>query len=369
MAKVVLKNVSKVFGKENLILDNINLEIRDEEFFTIVGPSGCGKSTILNLIAGLEEVSSGEIFFDGQKVNHLPPAKRDVAMVFQSYALYPHKNVFENIAFPLKIKKYPQEEIKEKVEETSQLLGIGNLLKRKPKELSGGERQRVALGRAMVRKPKVFLLDEPLSNLDAKLRVYMRVELKRLHSDIKITTIYVTHDQAEALSLSDRVAILTNGKIQQTGEPNFIYNNPANKIVAEFVGSPAMNFFDGEIVEQNGRIALKFSFSDLFDLMGKPLSEKKEVILGIRPENVIISMTKKERYFEGKIFAVEPLGDRAYVDILWSQQRLKAEVPPDFVGEINDIIYFTFEPSKYHLFDKKTGEAIKAGVSRLWRDL
>jgi multiple sugar transport system ATP-binding protein len=362
MAEVVLKNVSKVFGKENLILDDINLHISDKEFFTIVGPSGCGKSTILNLIAGLEEVSSGEIFFDGQKVNHLPPAKRDVAMVFQSYALYPHKNVFENIAFPLRTKKYPKEKIKEKVEEISQLLGISNLSKRKPKELSGGERQRVALGRAIVREPKVFLLDEPLSNLDAKLRVYMRAELKKLHSDIRITTIYVTHDQAEALSLSDRIAILTDGKIQQCDEPNFIYNNPANKIVAEFVGSPAMNFFEGEIVDQNGKIAVQFSSSALFDSIVKPLSETTGVIFGVRPENVIISLTKKEGYFEGKIFAVEPLGDRAYVDIVWQNQRLKAEVPSDFEGRTDEKIYFVFEPLKCHLFDKKTGEAIKHGV-------
>jgi len=362
MAEVVLKNVSKVFGKENLILDNINLHIQDKEFFTIVGPSGCGKSTILNLIAGLEEVSSGEIFFGGQKVNHLPPAKRDVAMVFQSYALYPHKNVFENIAFPLRTKKYPKEKIKEKVEEISQLLGISNLLKRKPKELSGGERQRVALGRAIVREPKVFLLDEPLSNLDAKLRVYMRAELKKLHNDIRITTIYVTHDQAEALSLSDRVAILTDGKIQQCDQPDFIYNQPANKRVAECIGSPSMNFFDGEIVEQNGKIAISFSSSDYYDLLRKPLSGEKEVIFGIRPENVVISLTKKERYFEGKIFAVEPLGDRAYVDIVWQNQRLKVEVPPDFAGKTDEQIYFTFEPSKCHLFDRRTGEAIEVGV-------
>ncbi|MFQ6002604.1 MAG: ABC transporter ATP-binding protein, partial [Candidatus Zixiibacteriota bacterium] len=208
MCEVILRNVTKLFGKDNLVIDDINLEIKDKEFFTIVGPSGCGKSTILNMIAGLEEVSSGEIVFDQETVNDLPPAKRDVAMVFQSYALYPHKNVFDNIAFPLKIRKLPKAEITDRVKKTASILDIEHLLSRKPKELSGGQRQRVALGRAIVRKPKVFLLDEPLSNLDAKLRVYMRAELKKLHKEIQTTMIYVTHDQAEAMTLADTIAVM-----------------------------------------------------------------------------------------------------------------------------------------------------------------
>ena len=362
MAEVVLKNVSKVFGKDNLVFGDLNLNIQDKEFFTIVGPSGCGKSTVLNLIAGLEEVTSGEIFFDGQKVNDLPPAKRDVAMVFQSYALYPHKNVSENIAFPLKMKKTPRGEIQKKVTEISELLGIGELLERKPRELSGGQRQRVALGRALVRKPKVFLLDEPLSNLDAKLRVYMRAELKKLHSDIQVTTIYVTHDQAEAMSLSDRVAILIEAKIQQCDVPNTIYNFPANKTAAEFIGSPGMNFFDGKIKEIEQKAFIDFEENDLFLIQSqlkKFKIDNNEVIFGIRPENIRISHNRGEVFFEGKMFAMEPLGDRSYVDILWKEKRIKAEVPPDFSGEINKPVFFQFEADKFHLFDKNTGQSLR----------
>ncbi|MGB2698519.1 MAG: ABC transporter ATP-binding protein [Candidatus Zixiibacteriota bacterium] len=362
MAEVILKDVSKVFGKDNLVFNDLNLDIKDKEFFTIVGPSGCGKSTVLNLIAGLEEVTSGEIFFDGLKVNDLPPAKRDVAMVFQSYALYPHKNVSENIAFPLKMKKTPRGEIQKKVLEISELLGIGELLERKPRELSGGQRQRVALGRALVRKPKVFLLDEPLSNLDAKLRVYMRAELKRLHSDIQVTTIYVTHDQAEAMSLSDRVAILTEAKIQQCDVPNIIYNFPANKTVAEFIGSPGMNFFEGKLKEVEQKAFIDFEEDDLFLIQSqlkKFKIDKNEILFGIRPENIRISQKRGEDSFEGEIFAIEPLGDRSYVDILWKEKRLKAEVPPDFSGKINESVFFKFEPDKFHLFDKYTGQSLR----------
>ena len=362
MAEVVLKDVSKVFGKDNLVFSDLNLDIKDKEFFTIVGPSGCGKSTVLNLIAGLEEVTSGEIFFDGQKVNDLPPAKRDVAMVFQSYALYPHKSVSENIAFPLKMKKIPRVEIQKKVIEISEILGIKELLERKPRELSGGQRQRVALGRALVRKPKVFLLDEPLSNLDAKLRVYMRAELKKLHSDIQVTTIYVTHDQAEAMSLSDRVAILTEGKIQQCDVPNTIYNLPANKTVAEFIGSPGMNFFEGKINYVEERIFIDFEQDHLLVIQSQLKNfkiENREIIFGIRPENVRISQKRGEGFFEGKIFAIEPLGDRSYVDILWKEKRVKAEVPPDFSGEVNEPIFFQFELDKFHLFDRDTNKSLR----------
>jgi multiple sugar transport system ATP-binding protein len=362
LAEVILKNVTKVFGKDNLVFADLNLDIKDKEFFTIVGPSGCGKSTVLNLIAGLEEVTSGEIYFDGQEVNDIPPAKRDVAMVFQSYALYPHKNVSENIAFPLKMKKSSKEEIRNKVSEISQVLGVKDLLDRKPRELSGGQRQRVALGRALVRKPKVFLLDEPLSNLDAKLRIYMRAELKRLHSDIQVTTIYVTHDQAEAMSLSDRVAILTEGKIQQCDYPNKIYNFPANKTVAGFIGSPGMNFFEGSLKEMEGKMFIDFAKDDLFPIqsqMKKFKIDKNEVIFGIRPENVKLSQKRGEDSFEGKIFTIEPLGDRSYVDILWNDNRLKAEVPPDFSSDINAPIFFTFALDKFHLFDKDTGKSLR----------
>jgi multiple sugar transport system ATP-binding protein len=360
MGEVILKNVTKIFGKDNLVIDDLNLEIRDKEFFTIVGPSGCGKSTILNMIAGLEEVTSGEIIFDQKRVNDFPPARRDVAMVFQSYALYPHKTVFENIAFPLRIRRLSQEEIKERVKKTASILDIEHLLERKPKELSGGQRQRVALGRAMVRKPKVFLLDEPLSNLDAKLRVYMRAELKKLHKEIETTMIYVTHDQAEAMTLSDRVAILFEGRIQQCDLPQMVYNFPANKIVAEFIGSPSMNFFEGKLIGKNDKVSVEFSDQDSF-LIGaeKELDlENKEIIFGVRPEDVIISLEEKREWFLGKIFAVEPLGNATYVDILWNTNRLKAEAGPDFDGKSDDSIYFTFRKEKIHLFDKVAGKRL-----------
>jgi multiple sugar transport system ATP-binding protein len=361
MCEVILKNVTKVFGKDNLVIEGVNLEIKDKEFFTIVGPSGCGKSTILNMIAGLEQVTCGEIIFDKKRVNDLPPARRDVAMVFQSYALYPHKNVFENIAFPLRIRKLPQEEIKERVKRTASILDIEHLLSRKPKELSGGQRQRVALGRAIVRKPKVFLLDEPLSNLDAKLRVHMRAELKKLHKEIQTTMIYVTHDQAEAMTLSDRVAILFEGRIQQCDSPQVVYNFPANKIVAEFIGSPSMNFFEVRLIKEEDKTSVRFSDQDSF-LMGaeKELDLKdKEVIFGVRPEDVIISLEKKEGWFSGRIFAVEPLGNATYVDIAWNLNCLRAEADPDFEAEPNSLIYFTFRKEKIHLFDKTDGKRLK----------
>ena len=361
MCEVTVRNVTKVFGKDNLVIDNVNLEIKDKEFFTIVGPSGCGKSTILNMIAGLEEVSSGEIVFDQETVNDLPPARRDVAMVFQSYALYPHKNVFENIAFPLKIRKLPKREIADRVKKTASILGIEHLLSRKPKELSGGQRQRVALGRAIVRKPKVFLLDEPLSNLDAKLRVHMRAELKKLHKEIQTTMIYVTHDQAEAMTLSDRVAILFEGKIQQCDSPQVVYNFPANKVVAEFIGSPSMNFFEGELIREDERTRVRFSDQDsLLIGEGKKLDLKdNEIIFGVRPEDVVISLEKKEGWFSGNIFATEPLGNATYVDIQWNGNRLKAEAEPDFQAEPDSPIYFTFKKEKIHLFDKTDGKRLK----------
>lgn len=372
MCEVILKDVTKVFGKDNLVIPNLNLEIKDKEFFTIVGPSGCGKSTILNMIAGLEEVTSGEIIFDHKRVNHLPPAKRDVAMVFQSYALYPHKTVFENIAFPLRIRKLPPEEIKDQVKKTASILDIGHLLERKPKELSGGQRQRVALGRAIVRKPKVFLLDEPLSNLDAKLRVYMRAELKKLHKEIETTMIYVTHDQAEAMTLSDRVAILFEGRMQQCDSPQTVYNFPANRIVAEFIGSPSMNFFEGEIIREDDKTSVRFTNGDLFFIAGgKELEPNdKEVLFGVRPEDVILSLEEKSTgsigkdWFLGKTFAAEPLGNVTYVDILWGMNRLKAEAESDFEAKPDSPIYLTFRKEKIHLFDKTEGKRLK--LSTLW---
>ena len=361
MAQVKLKNVSKVFGKNNLVVKDINLDINDGEFFTIVGPSGCGKSTILNMIAGLEEVTKGQILFDDQVVNDISPAKRNVAMVFQSYALYPHKNVFENIAFPLRTRKVDKNEVKKKVKEVAGFLELEDFLQRKPKELSGGQRQRVALGRAIVREPKLFLLDEPLSNLDAKLRIYMRVELKRLHRKLKITTIYVTHDQAEAMTLSDRVALLFEGKVQQCDKPEVLYNNPANQVVAEFIGSPTMNMVQAKIQKENEKTKIVFNSGEKLDLPDKVKIEPRDdsILFGIRPEDIQISLSQKEEYKKAKLFATEPLGNSTYLDILWNNQRLKAEVSPDFEAKIDQAIYFSFNLNRCHLFDQKSGKSIK----------
>src|SRR3990167_4542581 len=256
MAEVILKNVTKVYEGGNIAAKDINIEVKDREFVVLVGPSGCGKSTTLRMVAGLEEISSGEILIDGKIVNDVPAKNRDIAMVFQNYALYPHMTVYENLAFGLKLRKYPQKEIQRRVQEAAEILGLGSaaMLKRKPKELSGGERQRVAVGRAIVRKPKVFLFDEPLSNLDAKLRVQMRMEIQKLHNRLQSTMIYVTHDQVEALTLGDRIVVMKDGLIQQIADPISLYESPLNKFVAGFVGSPPSNFLKGRIIPKNGEL-------------------------------------------------------------------------------------------------------------------
>ena len=248
MAEVILKNVRKVYDKDIVAVDDANIEIKDKEFVVLVGPSGCGKSTTLRMIAGLEEISGGEIYIDGTLVNDIPPKDRDIAMVFQNYALYPHMTVYQNMAFGLKLRKYPKDEIDARVQEAADILGIQDLLERKPKALSGGQRQRVAVGRAIVRKPKVFLFDEPLSNLDAKLRVQMRAEISKLHTRLEATMIYVTHDQTEAMTMGDRIVVMKDGKIQQIDAPLRLYNDPVNQFVAGFIGSPSMNFINGKLI-------------------------------------------------------------------------------------------------------------------------
>src|SRR5271170_1624837 len=253
MAKVVLKNVNKVYGTNVLAVNNVNIEIQDKEFVVLVGPSGCGKTTTLRMVAGLEEITKGEMWIDDVMVNDVPPKDRDIAMVFQNYALYPHMSVFDNMAFGLKLRKYPKEEIRQRVNEAANILDIAPLLDRKPRALSGGQRQRVAMGRAIVRNPKVFLFDEPLSNLDAKLRVQMRTEIKKVHQTVKTTTVYVTHDQVEAMTLADRVVVMNHGVIEQVGAPQELYHHPATRFVAGFIGSPAMNFLPCRVQDaQNG---------------------------------------------------------------------------------------------------------------------
>ncbi len=289
MANVELKNLKKIYGKDLLAIKGANVSIKDKEFVVLVGPSGCGKSTLLRMIAGLEEISGGDLYIDEKRVNDLSPKDRDIAMVFQNYALYPHMTVYENMAFGLKLRKYPKAEIKQRVEEAAGILGLEEYLQRRPKEMSGGQRQRVAIGRALVRQPKVFLFDEPLSNLDAKLRVQMRMEIKKLHRQLEATMIYVTHDQIEAMTMGTKIVVLKDGEVQQVDTPMNLFNKPANKFVAGFIGSPSMNFLTGKIVAgeelqfQAGEV--KFGIPDELQLHEKLKPYVgKEIIFGFRPE-------------------------------------------------------------------------------------
>jgi multiple sugar transport system ATP-binding protein len=356
MVEVVLESVSKLFGEVKAV-DGVSLKIRDKEFLTLLGPSGCGKTTTLSLIAGLEELSGGDIYIGKRKVNDLPPKDRNIAMVFQSYALYPHMSVHDNIAFPLKIRKVSKEETEKRVRESAELLGIAELLKRKPKELSGGQRQRVALGRAIVRNPDVFLMDEPLSNLDAKLRVYMRAELKRLQKKLGTTLIYVTHDQVEAMTMSDRVAIMNGGKLQQVDAPETAYNRPNNVWVAGFIGSPAMNFFDctfrtreGGGILDAGEFSVEIT-SDMADLVRRS-NAGSEVILGVRPEDIAVSKTRQPTAIEGSVYVVEPIGESVIVNANIGKSLVKARADPSFHAEIDDKVYIALNQNKVHIFDK-----------------
>jgi multiple sugar transport system ATP-binding protein len=324
MAGIRFEKVGKTF-RDVAVIKELDLTIEDGEFFTFVGPSGCGKSTVLNMIAGLEPVTRGKIFFDGTIVNGLSPQERDVAVVFQSYALYPHMTVYENIAFPLRMKKIGARTIDEEVKRVAAVLGLDDLLRRRPKQLSGGQRQRVALGRAMIRKPKVFLMDEPLSNLDARLRIEMRAELKRLHQDLKITTIYVTHDQAEAMSLSGRIGVLYGGELQQCGTPAEVYLRPSNVFVAGFIGSPPMNFIPGAIrshdplrIECNGVI-----LSPGYAVSLSSQEEFRRVLVGIRPEEISVSPEQTEASVQVTISLIEPAGPNYWVDCGWKGTKIK----------------------------------------------
>ncbi len=332
MSNVILKNVTKIYDKKKVI-DNIDLTINDKEFIVLVGASGCGKSTLLRMIAGLEEITAGEIFIGDKKVNDVQPKDRDIAFVFQSYALYPHMTVRENIAFGLKMRKVDKAEIEKKVEEAAQILNLGEYLDRKPKQLSGGQRQRVALGRAIVRNPKVFLMDEPLSNLDAKLRVQMRSEIKKLHEKLQTTFIYVTHDQTEALTMGDRIVVLDKGVIQQVASPEEIYNNPANTFVAGFIGSPQMNFIN----------------SDDF-----PYKTQDNVIIGIRPEKMFNPDGNIK--FSVKVDITELLGSEkiAYFNI--GENKCSAKLPSDF--HTGENLELSISSDDLYFFDRKTGKRI-----------
>ncbi len=360
MAEVRVLGLTKRFG-DVIAVNNLSLEVKDKEFVVLLGPSGCGKTTTLRCIAGLETPDEGEIYIGDTLVNDLPPKERDVAMVFQSYALYPHMTVFQNIAFPLKLRKVPKDEIRERVRQTAELLRISHLLDRKPKQLSGGEAQRTALGRAIVRQPKVFLMDEPLSNLDAKLRVYMRAELKRLQKELQITTIYVTHDQVEAMTMADRIAVMNHGILQQYATPYEIYNSPSNLFVAGFIGSPPMNLVDCNFIEQ-GFLELEGFRIPLPDWMKDAIKQKassSELVLGVRPENISIHRRGAlDSHIKGEVYVIEPLGSDIVVNLRVGDALFKIRAPPDFRAKVGEELWISFNLDKIHIFDKKTEEAI-----------
>ncbi|MCW3981506.1 MAG: ABC transporter ATP-binding protein [Candidatus Bathyarchaeota archaeon] len=361
MAKVTLKNVSKRFGNV-VALDSLNLEAKEKEFLVLLGPSGCGKTTALRCIAGLETPEEGEIYIGDQLVNDLDPKERDVAMVFQSYALYPHMTVFKNLAFPLENMKVAKEEIRRQVQRAARLLKIQALLQRKPKQLSGGQQQRVALGRAIVREPQVFLMDEPLSNLDAKLRIHMRAELKKLQEELGVTTVYVTHDQVEAMTMGDKIAILKDGLLQQFDQPSNVYSLPTNVFVAGFVGSPPINLFDCVLQEDSvlDANAFKYPLSKTVAETTKAAATSERLILGVRPQDVQVSRDFKagKTCCKADLYTTEPLGDVMILNLKIGANLVKAVVSPDFKVPGTGKLWIAFSEDKIHLFDKKTGRIL-----------
>jgi multiple sugar transport system ATP-binding protein len=359
MAKVELKKIGKVYEGNVRAVDDANIVVNDKEFVIFVGPSGCGKSTTLRMIAGLEDITEGELYIDGKLVNDVPPKDRDIAMVFQNYALYPHMTVYENMAFGLKIRKLPKEEIEKRVKEAARILDIEKLLDRRPKQLSGGQRQRVAVGRAIVRNPKVFLFDEPLSNLDAKLRVQMRAELIDLHYRLDATMIYVTHDQVEAMTMGDKIVVMRDGKIQQIGSPLYLYNQPINKFVAGFLGTPPMNFINAKVVEEGGRILIdEGSFKLAIAPEHQPLLKAyvgKDIVFGIRPEDLEIATAPVAgSTLKAKVTVVEPLGADINLYATTAKSSMTARVPPHFVFKMGDEVTLSPVMAKGRFFDKDT---------------
>jgi multiple sugar transport system ATP-binding protein len=352
MAEVILNNLTKSWG--NFVgVDNQSLHIRDEEFLVLLGPSGCGKTTTMRMIAGLEEPTSGDIEIGGRRVNDDLPKDRDIAMVFQNYGLYPHMTVADNIAYPLKVRGVAKTEIEPRVKRAAEQVELTPFLDRKPKELSGGQRQRVALARAIVRKPKVFLMDEPLSNLDAKLRVTMRAELKHLSRQLKITTVYVTHDQIEAMTLADRVAVMRHGVIQQLGTPDEIYNDPANLFVAGFIGSPAMNLIEGSV--QDGSFVTTGG-TRLVNLNGP---DRERVILGVRPDDMGVHEVGRGD-IDVRVYAFENTGEATLLTVQWGKQRVIAKGDRHLRKEQDDTVGITLNPDHLYLFDPDTGDRIRS---------
>ncbi|MBO6302169.1 MAG: sn-glycerol-3-phosphate ABC transporter ATP-binding protein UgpC [Ruminiclostridium sp.] len=378
MASLSLRGIYKRYPGGVVAVSDFSMNIKDKEFIILVGPSGCGKSTTLRMIAGLEEISEGELFIGDRLVNDVAPKDRDIAMVFQNYALYPHMTVFENMAFGLKLRKVPKDEIKKLVEEAAKALDIAHLLDRKPKALSGGQRQRVALGRAIVRDPQVFLLDEPLSNLDAKLRAQMRTELSKLHKKLGTTFIYVTHDQIEAMTMGDRIVVMKDGYIQQIDSPLNLYENPVNKFVAGFIGTPQMNFIDAKLIMMNGKFTVEFGSEDTKTSRGRkfyveiPASKAdaetlnyyvdKDVTLGVRPESIhdeesfITSATTG--IIEANVDVTEMMGAETYLYLTCEGTPITARVSPRCTARPQDVVKLAIDPTKIHLFDTSDEHAI-----------
>lgn len=375
MAEVILKDLVKIYKDGNRdvfkAVNSINLDIRDREFMVLVGPSGCGKSTSLRMIAGLEEITDGTISIDGRVVNDVQPKDRDIAMVFQNYALYPHMTVRENMGFGLKLMKFPKKEIAQRVDEAAEILGIESLLDRKPKALSGGQRQRVAVGRAIVRQPKVFLFDEPLSNLDAKMRVQMRTEISKLHSRLSATMVYVTHDQVEAMTMGDRICVMRDGDIMQVDDPITLYNNPRNMFVAGFIGSPPMNLLHGTLNEESGELYFiekaEGENKAKFPLKGKIAEKARKysshaVVFGIRPEDISVvgqrSASEMSAVVDATVEVSEPMGSETYLYLTTANNTLIARVESTARYKSRDSLKLVFNTGKAHLFDPSTEETI-----------
>ena len=368
MSNLSLRHIYKVYTGNVTAVKDFNLEIADKEFIVFVGPSGCGKSTTLRMIAGLEEISQGEIYIGDKLVNDMAPKDRDIAMVFQNYALYPHMSVYDNMAFGLKLRKMPKDEIKQKVTDVAKTLDIEHLLDRKPKALSGGQRQRVALGRAIVRNPKVFLMDEPLSNLDAKLRVQMRTEIAKLHHKLQTTFIYVTHDQTEAMTMGTRIVVMKDGLSQQVDTPHNIYEHPINMFVAGFIGSPQMNFMDAMVLEQNGEIVLSFENEiiilpkDKADILKEKALIGKTVVMGIRPEDIdddIVFIEKnKNSVIEAQVEVTELMGAETNIYLSKGDISIVAKVNGSSTAKVGDKIQIALDTKKIHVFDKETEDTI-----------
>jgi multiple sugar transport system ATP-binding protein len=363
MAEVHIQSLNKKFDEVHAVKD-VNLGIRDKEFMVLVGPSGCGKTTTLRMVAGLESITSGRILIDDKVINDLPPMDRDIAMVFQNYALYPHMSVYDNMAFGLKMRKFSRADIARRVQEAAEILGIQQLLSRKPRQLSGGQRQRVALGRAIVRHPRVFLFDEPLSNLDAKLRVQMRVELKKLHDRLGTTAIYVTHDQVEAMTLGDRVVVMKDGLVQQVGEPLELYNEPANLFVAGFLGSPSMNFATVQIGQANGGLwaendGMRIKVPpEIAGRLGRHVGS--EVTMGVRPEDIRVASAgdPADLGFDTMVEVVEKLGSEILLDVAVGSHTMVASVEPSVRANVHDRLRLAVNPDRLHFFDAQTEAAI-----------